>query len=193
MKVPSRPNTRVEPVRGRVYSHEYILLGRYAVAAISRMDVLTARQRDVISLVRQGMSNGEIATELGISEDGVKAHLSRLYLRFGVSNRVAMLAAVEPGESRRPPSLADLRSLSARAHDRSDRLSGPTAPASLAERLATARSALEAVDVALDLVRDLPPETSGPVLDALRKRVASAVAALDEVNHAQGFTGSART
>src|SRR5437764_11381757 len=131
MKVPDRPDTDVEVARGQMYSREYILLGRCQLATISRVDVLTARQRDVISLVRQGLSNGEIASELGISEDGVKGHLSRLYLRLGVSNRVAMLAAVEHTQARTRASLAELRSLSVRAHDRSDRMTGLTASASI--------------------------------------------------------------
>ncbi|OLC56929.1 MAG: hypothetical protein AUH85_04675 [Chloroflexi bacterium 13_1_40CM_4_68_4] len=57
---------------------------------------LTARQTDIVGLLDRGLTNKEIANELGISEAGVKAHVSRLLLRYGVPNRVALLGAVRP-------------------------------------------------------------------------------------------------
>jgi len=54
---------------------------------------LTGRQRQVLTLVAQGRSNREIAGELGITEQGVKSHISRLLLRHGVPNRTALVAA----------------------------------------------------------------------------------------------------
>ena len=56
---------------------------------------LTARQRQVLALVAQGRSNREIAGELGITEQGVKSHVSRLLLRHGVPNRTALVAATK--------------------------------------------------------------------------------------------------
>ena len=50
-------------------------------------DVLTPRQQEVLSLVREGLSNEEIARELGISPDGVKFHVSEILGRLGVSSR----------------------------------------------------------------------------------------------------------
>lgn len=48
---------------------------------------LTAREREVLTLVRQGMANKQIGRRLGISERTVKAHLTSLYTRIGVSDR----------------------------------------------------------------------------------------------------------
>src|SRR5258708_35358073 len=62
---------------------------------LERVTVLTQRQREVLALLRRGRSNREIGADLGISEDGVKAHLSRLYLRYGVTNRVELLNAAD--------------------------------------------------------------------------------------------------
>ncbi len=52
---------------------------------------LTRRQRQIISLLARGQSNKEIASELGISVDAVKHHLTRLYRKLGVSSRVQAL------------------------------------------------------------------------------------------------------
>lgn len=146
---------------------------------------LTARQRDVVARMRSGLTNKEIAGELGISEDGVKAHLSRLYLRYGVTNRVALLRRVDeesPVVDLGRRTLGELRTITGNAHERTRRL-GRTA-ADTMDDVRAIRDALAAVDVALDLVRELPAETSGPVLDALRKRVAKAMTALDTLTRA---------
>ncbi|HEX4215819.1 MAG TPA: response regulator transcription factor [Candidatus Dormibacteraeota bacterium] len=49
--------------------------------------VLTARQRQVLGLVRRGLANKQIASQLGISEKTVKAHLSRTFQRIGAADR----------------------------------------------------------------------------------------------------------
>jgi len=48
---------------------------------------LTARQREVLSLLRSGRSNAEIARALGISEHTVRKHLERIYRALGVRSR----------------------------------------------------------------------------------------------------------
>ena len=143
-----------------------------------RAEQLTPRQLEIIRLVRRGLSNSEIAGALGISEDGVKAHLSRLYLRFGASNRVALVTAVDDrGDGLlSAKNLGQLREIADRSADRSRVMS----TASGGNGVIVARDALNEVEVALRLLRELPPETTGPMLDALRMRIAKAVAALDD-------------
>jgi DNA-binding NarL/FixJ family response regulator len=48
---------------------------------------LTPREREVLSLVRQGLANKQIARRLGISERTVKAHLTSTFQRIGVVDR----------------------------------------------------------------------------------------------------------
>jgi len=48
---------------------------------------LTAREREVLTLVRQGLANKQIARRLGISERTVKAHLTSTFHRIGVVDR----------------------------------------------------------------------------------------------------------
>ena len=50
-------------------------------------DVLTPRQWQVLSLLREGLSNEQISLRLGISVDGVKFHVSEILGKLGVSNR----------------------------------------------------------------------------------------------------------
>ena len=53
-----------------------------------RQDELTDRELDVLRLVAEGMANKQIARKLGISERTVKAHLTSVFQRLGVSDRV---------------------------------------------------------------------------------------------------------
>ncbi len=48
---------------------------------------LTDRERDVLGLVRAGLSNKLIARRLEISEKTVKAHLTNIFQRIGVTDR----------------------------------------------------------------------------------------------------------
>ncbi len=50
-------------------------------------DILTPRQWQVLRLIREGLSNEQIALRLGISTDGVKFHVSEILGKLGVSNR----------------------------------------------------------------------------------------------------------
>jgi DNA-binding NarL/FixJ family response regulator len=48
---------------------------------------LTPREAEVLSLVRSGLANKQIARRLGISERTVKAHLTSVFQRIGVVDR----------------------------------------------------------------------------------------------------------
>jgi DNA-binding NarL/FixJ family response regulator len=53
---------------------------------------LTARQRELLRLVSEGMTNRQIASELGISESTVKNHLHHVFARLGVASRSQAIA-----------------------------------------------------------------------------------------------------
>ena len=50
-------------------------------------DTLTPRQQEVLERVREGKTNREIASEMGISPDGVKFHVSEILSRTGARRR----------------------------------------------------------------------------------------------------------
>lgn len=58
------------------------------------MESLSEREQDVITLVGQGLTNKQIAGQLGIALSTVKAHLRNIYAKLGVSNRIHALVRV---------------------------------------------------------------------------------------------------
>jgi len=50
----------------------------------------TARETEILTLLREGQPNREIAHSLGIDEGTVKAHIGRLMRKVGVNNRIAL-------------------------------------------------------------------------------------------------------
>jgi DNA-binding CsgD family transcriptional regulator len=53
---------------------------------------LSAREREVMSLIAGGHTNGEIAAHLFLAEKTVKNHVRRIYSKLGVHNRSAAIA-----------------------------------------------------------------------------------------------------
>ncbi len=51
---------------------------------------LTTREVEIISAIKEGNSNREIASRLAISEETVKRHLSNIYSKLGVSSRLEL-------------------------------------------------------------------------------------------------------
>ena len=51
------------------------------------LDALTARQREILQLVAEGLSNAQIAKSLFLSESTIKQHLRAAYKVLGVSDR----------------------------------------------------------------------------------------------------------
>lgn len=54
-------------------------------------DVLTEREREIIRLVGQGLSNKEIAYKLSISDSTVRHHMTSIFDKVGVPNRQKLL------------------------------------------------------------------------------------------------------
>lgn len=68
------------------------VLTTYRRAVSSRpVEPLTPRERDVLRAVGRGLSNGEIATTLAISEVTVKSHIGRIFTKLGLRDRAAAI------------------------------------------------------------------------------------------------------
>lgn len=62
-------------------------------------DGLTAREREIIKLLRQGLSNKDIAHALSISDSTVRHHLGNIFDKVGVPNRQKLLVHAQTIQS----------------------------------------------------------------------------------------------
>ena len=62
-------------------------------ATADQLSLLTNREKQVLSLLTEGYSNGRIAESLAISQNTVRAHLRNVMQKLNVANRVQAAAA----------------------------------------------------------------------------------------------------
>jgi DNA-binding NarL/FixJ family response regulator len=71
----------------------------------STIDVLTDREREVLSLVAKGLSNAEIGSQLYVSPATVKTHVARILTKLGARDRAQLIVIayesrlVRPGQA----------------------------------------------------------------------------------------------
>ncbi len=78
--------------RGRMYmSMEAALTIARPVATQPELPILTSREKEVLALIAEGMTNNEIAEKLFISPLTVDSHRKNILAKFGVKNTAAMV------------------------------------------------------------------------------------------------------
>jgi DNA-binding NarL/FixJ family response regulator len=81
--------------RGELWFDPEVLRGRpgepVAAPVPAGRAALTSRERDVVSLVVEGLRNEEIARRLGINEKTVRNHLTAVFAKMGVSGRLELV------------------------------------------------------------------------------------------------------
>jgi DNA-binding CsgD family transcriptional regulator len=165
---------------------------------------LTPRQQVILRNVARGKTNKDIAAELGISEQGVKVHVSRLLERYGAENRVELVNITRAWPEKDGNDLADLSGdlagiraglnqtyQDAKALSKSHGTNGnghtassaplptnghPVVTSDLAVEVRSLREVLTEINVALKLAREMSPTADvGPIVDAIRTRVGAAL------------------
>lgn len=77
--------------------------GRSEDADGARIASLTERERDVIAVIGEGLKNRQIAERLFISETTVRHHLSSIFEKLGVSDRLELLVYAYRHKLAKPP------------------------------------------------------------------------------------------
>ncbi len=94
-------------VRGYSFTREAPLMRAvWSLADLSDVRpyiALTRRQREVMSLLADGLTSKEIALKLGISYRTVEVYRATLLKKFGVSNSNALFHVLSPVEATVPP------------------------------------------------------------------------------------------
>ena len=72
--------------------------GQTSAAPTTRLEELTPREHDVLAHIARGLSNSEIADQLGLAEGTVKVHVGRILTKLDLRDRVqAVVLAYETG------------------------------------------------------------------------------------------------
>jgi DNA-binding NarL/FixJ family response regulator len=94
----ARGDALIDPsITGRLIQH-FVRAARPSREEPAQLGALTPREREVLRLVAQGLSNAEVAFKLMVEESTVKTHVARVLMKLGLRDRVqAVVFAYECG------------------------------------------------------------------------------------------------
>jgi DNA-binding NarL/FixJ family response regulator len=91
-------NALIDPVITRRLITQFVHAARPRTDERNELGRLTPREREVLRLVAQGLSNGEIAARLIVEESTIKTHVGRILMKLDLRDRVqAVVFAYESG------------------------------------------------------------------------------------------------
>ncbi len=88
----------IDPAITRRLIQQFVRATRPSTAVPEQLAALTPREREVLRVIAQGLSNAEIARDLTVEENTVKTHVGRILTKLGLRDRVqAVVLAYESG------------------------------------------------------------------------------------------------
>jgi DNA-binding NarL/FixJ family response regulator len=84
-------------VEGEVVAPRQLLGYLISGQGSADLNLLSSRQREILKMVAEGLSNAQIADNIYLSESTVKQHLRAAYKLLGVSNRTEAASLVRNG------------------------------------------------------------------------------------------------
>jgi DNA-binding NarL/FixJ family response regulator len=77
------------------YAESQVVRAKPQKVRVDRLVDLTPREQEVVHLIVDGASNKEVAQALEIEERTVKGHVSNIFRKFGVSDRLKLVVHVK--------------------------------------------------------------------------------------------------
>jgi DNA-binding CsgD family transcriptional regulator len=59
----------------------------------NKLDLLSPRESEVLAMTAQGLTNSQMAAQLGVTVHSVKFHLASIFRKLGVANRTEAAVA----------------------------------------------------------------------------------------------------
>lgn len=75
-----------------------LMSGTTKERSVSYMEKMTAREQEICTLLAKGLTNGQIAETLFISEGTVKNYISGIYEKTGIHDRAKLIVALHGGQ-----------------------------------------------------------------------------------------------
>jgi DNA-binding NarL/FixJ family response regulator len=94
----AKGDTVLAPAVTRRLVERYVARAAIASSSKSRLSELTERETEVLMSVAKGLTNAEIATQLGIGEATVKTHVTHVLIKLDLRDRIqVVIFAYESG------------------------------------------------------------------------------------------------
>jgi DNA-binding NarL/FixJ family response regulator len=98
VEVVARGDALIAPAVTRSVIEEFVRRAPPRTSPPEELDDLTAREREVLQLIAQGLSNAEIADRLIVSSGTVKTHVAKILSKLDLRDRIqAVILAYESG------------------------------------------------------------------------------------------------
>lgn len=85
-------------IEGQIVAPRQLLEYLISNEDVVDLNILSARQREILDLVHDGLTNAQVAKKLFLTESTVKQHLRSAYKVLGVKNRIEAVKLIRQGD-----------------------------------------------------------------------------------------------